>query len=207
MTFATRIAQPGEQGFDTITVIDAEAARALVDAGFDFAIRYADSITFAELDVLTGVGLGVMLAGLARTHGWSADSGASDGARVSAKALAVRFPPAATLWCDQEDGVPDEVTAIAYATGWWRGATKEGAQDPGLYVGSGSGFQNAAALHRDVPFRRYWRSMSQVPNVAVRGYQLLQLFPPNELVAGIRVDRDVVQSDYHGGLPVLCVAA
>jgi hypothetical protein len=49
--------------------------------------------------------------------------------------------------------------------------------------------------------------MSEVPNAAERGYQLFQLYPPNELVAGVRIDRDIVQSDYEGGLPVLCVAA
>jgi hypothetical protein len=117
------------------------------------------------------------------------------------------FPPEATLWCDQEDGVPSEAVAVEYASAWWLGATTAGSRDPGLYVGAGSGFQDPKVLHGGVPFRRYWRSFSQVPNVDGRGYQLLQLFPPNQLVEGVRIDRDVVQSDYLGGLPILCVAA
>jgi hypothetical protein len=148
-----------------------------------------------------------MLAGYARVRDWSADTGRADGARVASKALAAGFPTAATLWCDQEAGVPDQPTAVACATAWWQGATGAGAEDPGLYVGDGCGFENGAALHTHIPFRRYWRSMSQVPNVAGRGYQVLQLYPPNEVVAGVRIDQDIIQSDYEGGLPVLCVAA
>jgi hypothetical protein len=207
MGFSTRVGRPGERGFDTIEIISAAAAKALAASGFSFAVRYAETITRGELEALTGAGLGVMLAGYARVRDWSADTGRADGARVASKALAAGFPVAATLWCDQEGGVPDQPTAVAYATAWWRGATGAGSEDPGLYVGDGAGFDSGLALHTLIPFRRYWRSMSQVPNVAGRGYQVLQLYPPDQMVAGVRVDLDIIQSDYQGGLPVLCVAA
>jgi hypothetical protein len=207
MILTSRIATPGELGFDTISVLDADVAARFVAAGFTFAFRYVETVTRSEIEALTRAGLGILLGGYARTHSWNASTGAADGARIAGAALALDFPPDATLWCDQEDGVPSEAVAVEYATAWWLAATREGSLDPGLYVGAGSGFENSGVLHRAVPFRRYWRSFSQVPNVDVRGYQLLQLFPPSQVVAGVRIDRDVVQSDYLGGLPVLAVAA
>jgi hypothetical protein len=44
-----------------------------------------------------------------------------------------------------------------------------------------------------------------VPNVDVRGYQMIQLFPDDVIVAGVRVDLDVVQSDYLQNRPVWAV--
>jgi hypothetical protein len=56
-------------------------------------------------------------------------------------------------------------------------------------------------------FARYWRSFSAVENIEKRGYQMLQLFPGNQLVAGVPVDLDVVQSDYLGSRPVWAFAS
>jgi hypothetical protein len=207
MAFTTRTAQPRELGFDTIAVLNDANASDLAAAGFAFAVRYVENFTTAEFERLTNAGLGVMLTGFARTHGWSAETGTEDGQRLAVSALALGFPPDATLWNDQEDGVPSELIASAYATAWWLAAAREGVRDPGLYVGAGSGFEDPNVLHKSVPFRHYWRSFSDVPNVAVRGYQMIQLFPPNDLVAGVRIDGNVVQSDYLRGLPVLAIAA
>jgi hypothetical protein len=168
---------------------------------------YVENFSVSEFERLTKAGLGVMLTGFARTHVWSAETGAEDGQRIAAAALALGFPAEATLWDDLEDGVPSEILAGAYATAWWLAAVREGSRDPGIYVGAGSGFEDPTALHKAVPFRRYWRSFSEVPNVAVRGYQMIQLFPPNQLVGGVRIDMNVVQSDYLGGLPVVAISA
>jgi hypothetical protein len=65
--------------------------------------------------------------------------------------------------------------------------------------------QSSEQLFHELPFRRYWRSLSQVPNVDVRGYQLIQLFPDDVTVAGVRVDLDVVQSDCLQNRPVWIV--
>ncbi|HZU83816.1 MAG TPA: hypothetical protein VE987_12905 [Polyangiaceae bacterium] len=208
MSLTTRRLQPREVGFDTVDLFSEAQAKTMVAAGLTFCVQYVDTMTRDRLAMLTGAGLAVMLTGYARTTGWSSDAGLEDGKRIAGKALACDFPSDASLWFDQEDGVPSESVAIAYATGCWNGATTEGIADPGLYNGAGSGFVTPATLHGAIPFRRYWRSLSQVENVAVRGYQLLQLFPPNEIgPAGFRVDWDVVQSDYLGGLPRAAIAA
>jgi hypothetical protein len=56
-------------------------------------------------------------------------------------------------------------------------------------------------LFEALSFTRYWRSLSQVSNVDVRGYQMVQLFPDDQFVAGVEVDLDVIQSDYLGSRP------
>jgi hypothetical protein len=68
MALTTRIAQPGELGFDTNMVLSDANASDLVAAGFTFAVRYVDTITAAELERLTAAGLGVMPTGNACTH-------------------------------------------------------------------------------------------------------------------------------------------
>jgi hypothetical protein len=140
----------------------------------------------------------------ARTRGWSAESGRADGAAAARNALAVGVPPEATLWCDLEGRIHGAEAAIAYATNWHAAATEGGIADPGLYVGAGVPLTSEQLFH-DLPFRRYWRSLSQVPNVDVRGYQLIQLFPDDVVVAGVRVDLDVTQSDYLQNRPVWVV--
>jgi len=59
-----------------------------------------------------------------------------------------------------------------------------------------------AEKYRRTPLlRRYWRSFSEVPNVAGRGYQLIQLFPDDQEVLGPgrgRFDLNAAQSDYFG---------
>jgi hypothetical protein len=195
-------------GFDTVAKLTGPTARRLASAGLSFAGRYvalrapgAGDLDASELEEVTNAGLGVMPIQYARTGGWSADSGRTDGAAAARNALAVGVPPEATLWCDLEGRIPGAEAAIAYATNWHAAATEAGIADPGLYVGAGIPLTSEQLFH-DLPFRRYWRSLSQVPNVDVRGYQLIQLFPDDVVVAGVRVDLDVVQSDYRQNRPV-----
>jgi hypothetical protein len=198
MAFVSRPLRVRELGFDTIEVVTLAQAQALRALDFTFGVRYVETFTLTELETLTGEGIDVMLTGYARTRGWSVQTGGADGARIAAAALHVGFPLDATLWNDQEDGVPGEAAAVDYASAWWEACHNEGIVDPGIYVGAGSGFVDPVILHRKIPFRHYWRSFSQVPNVDGRGYQLLQLFPPNESAGGANIDSSVAQSDYLG---------
>jgi hypothetical protein len=200
-------------GFDTISKLDGASATRLASAGLSFAVRYVglsapgpDDLDAAELEAITGAGLGVMPVQYARANGWSAATGLADGEAASRNALAAGVLPEATLWCDVEGRFPAADVAIAYAAQWYAGATAAGVHDPGLYVGAGVQLTSEQLFH-ELPFRRYWRSFSQVPNVDVRGYQLIQLFPDDVIVAGVRVDLDVTQSDYLRNRPMWMVRA
>jgi hypothetical protein len=195
-------------GFDTITKLTYAMATQLASAGLSFAARYVglgpagpEDLELGEVAALTDAGLGVMAVQYARTKGWSAEAGRADGEAAARNALAAGILPEATLWCDLEGRLPGADVAVAYATQWYEGARNAGIDDPGLYVGAGVPLTSEQLFH-ELPFRRYWRSFSQVPNVDVRGYQLLQLYPDDITVAGVRVDLDVVQSDYLRNRPV-----
>jgi hypothetical protein len=198
-------------GFDTIAKLDGATATRLVSTGLAFGIRYVglgdpgrSDLDATELHALTDAGLGMMAVQYARTKGWSKATGRTDGQAAARNALAAGVLAEATLWCDLEGRLPSAEVAIAYAAAWYDAATNAGIQDPGLYVGAGVPLTSEQLFH-DLPFRRYWRSFSQVPNVDVRGYQMIQLFPDDVTVAGVRVDLDVVQSDYLRNRPVWVV--
>jgi hypothetical protein len=202
-------------GFDTIAKIDADAAARLANAGLCFAVRYVGlggagprDLDGSELDALTGAGLAVMAVQYARTGDWGAAAGRDDGRAAARNALAAGLPPDATLWCDAEGAITSADTAIAYSAAWYEAATAEGCTDLGVYVGAGFAPPlSDSELFHALPFRRYWRSLSQVQNVATRGYQMVQLFPDDQVIAGVRVDLDVVQSDYLGCRPRWAVKA
>jgi hypothetical protein len=201
-------------GFDTISKVKAATAARLFAAGLVFAVRYVGlagptpgSLDALELDGLTGSGLGAMAVQYARTSGWTAETGRADGTAAARNALAAGLPPDTTLWCDMEGPIPGVEVAIAYANAWHEGATSEGMNDPGIYVGAGLAPPlSEAELFHALLFRHFWRSLSAVNNVKARGYQMLQLFPGNQVIADVPLDLDVVQSDYLGGRPLLAVA-
>jgi hypothetical protein len=73
------------------------------------------------------------------------------------------------------------------------------------YVGAGNGL-TGEQLYRRLSLARYWKSASTVPDVAVRGYCLIQTRCQVDLgIAGYLFDEDVVQSDRLGGLPMWAV--
>ena len=199
-------------GFDTIAKLTGTTAQGLVSAGLSFAGRYValgtpgpGDLDASELEEATAAGPG--------RHGHPVRShpGLERREREGPTARprrATRSPwacrPRRRLWCDLEGRIPGADVAIAYAVQWYEAATEAGIPSPGLYVGAGVPLTSEQLFH-DLPFRRYWRSLSQVPNVDVRGYQLIQFFPDDVTVAGVRVDLDVVQSDYLQNRPVWVV--
>jgi hypothetical protein len=196
-------------GFDTIAKLDAVAASRLVDAGLSFGVRYVAlgapatrDLDDLELDALTDAGLAMMAVQYARTDHWNAITGLADGKAAARNALAAGFPPDANLWCDAEGAFSNADVAIVYGAAWYEGATAEGCTELGIYVGAGFAPPlSESELFHGLPFRRYWRSLSHVQNVGTRGYQMLQLYPDDQVIAGVRVDLDVVQSDYLGSRP------
>jgi hypothetical protein len=201
-------------GFDTVAKINAPQATRLAGTGLHFAVRYVGlagpspgSLDALEVDLLTSSGLALMGVQYARTHDWSAETGRADGEAAARNALAAGLPPETTLWCDMEGAIPGVDVAIAYANAWYDGATSVGMNNPGVYVGAGLAPPlSDAELFHALPFQRYWRSFSAVSNVQARGYQMLQLYPGDQVIAGVQVDLDVVQSDYLGSRPCWAVA-
>jgi hypothetical protein len=194
---------------DSLAHLDAAAARLAAALGYVAVGRYVNlhdgldgfSLTVAELAAITS-SVGCFPIQLARTNGWTAAAGDQDGRIAARNAIAAGLPPSGSLplVCDLEGAIPSAHAAIDYAGHWWQGAFAEGWKRPALYVGAGVPL-TAEQLFRSLPFRAYWRSFSDVPNVAHRGYQLLQLFPDDQEALGPGqgvFDLNAAQGDYEG---------
>jgi hypothetical protein len=200
------IAPAGLLGFDTDTVVTPETAAKFFAQGFRFCIRYVSrGAQQGSSDLTTSEALGILGAGLAlapvqhvRAEGWmpAPGLGATDGVHAAYHASVLGFPSGINVWCDLE-GVAGQATAelvIDYCNGWFDAVAAAGFA-PGLYVGANA-ILDGQALHERLKFSHYWKSLSKVPQVAVRGYQMIQ---SNEhSVNGIGIDEDRTQNDLLG---------
>jgi len=101
------------------------------------------------------------------------------------------------LWCDLE-GIASGTSAAAvidYCQAWYSAVYNAG-YVPGLYVGANC-ILNGQQLYSNLAFQHYWKSLSNVPMVAKRGYQLIQ--QGGSTVNGVGIDIDTTQNDNLGG--------
>lgn len=195
-------------GFDTDTVLNFEIAKQFYNDGYRFCLRYLslgtpegkNELSYHEALSILQAGLGLMAVQHVPYSGWSptANLGTIYGTNAAKNSKAVGLPPGVNIWCDLEgvSNIVDADTVIAYCNNWYDAVVKAG-YVPGLYVGSGA-ILDGAQLYYNLKFQHYWQSASEVPEVAVRGYQLVQS-APNARVNGIAVDKDMAQIDNCGG--------
>ncbi len=209
-------AVPGAQGFDSDTVIAAEIARRLRGVGFDFAIRYLSRTTpqntgdlsASEVQAILDSGLAVMAVQHVQKAGWtpSLRRGTAYGAAAAANAVECGLLPGMCLWLDLEGVGPWAAASptIAYCNAWSTAVAAEGFV-PGLYVGANQPL-SADQLYRALIVEHYWKSASDVPEIAERGYQVIQSLTPNP-VSGFGIDRNTVVADNFGGVPLWLMPA
>lgn len=193
-------------GFDCDITLSADLARQFFMQGYKFCFRYlsrgqmsSQDLTGQEATGILNSGLALMPVQHARKQGWFPNQalGRQDGLEASANAETVGFPGRVSLWCDLE-GVNSSAQAqgvIDYCEAWYQGVSAAG-YTPGLYVGA-EALLNGRRLD-DLPFRHYWRSQSQVPDLPRRGYQVIQLAPSIQ-INGVPVDLDIAMNDSQGG--------
>lgn len=199
-------AAPGLKGFDADTVITSETATQFKNAGYAFCARYlslgngqnAGDLSNAEATAILNSGLALIAVQHVNAYGWTPDTqlGTTHGANAASNAQSIGLPQGMNLWCDLE-GVATGTAAedvINYCTAWYNAVHAAG-YIPGLYVGP-LAVLNGQQLY-DLPFQHYWKSASNVPDVPVRGYQLLQGLTAT--VLGIDIDPDTTQNDAEGG--------
>lgn len=200
----------GARGADTAQALTADNVQTLVKSGYTFCIRYIPlaeppgSGPFVDLNaneaqtILDG-GLALMVVQHARTGGVQASQGTEDGAAAVTSCQAIGLPAGVNVWLDLES-ISGEV--LSYANNWYTQVYNAGYL-PGVYVGAGitdngqavTGYQ----LYWKLLFQHYWRSLSNVPGVDNRGYQMIQLRPGNQVLeGGLQIDIDVTQEDYEG---------
>ena len=204
---SVQAAPSGAKGFDADTPITANVAQQFANQGYTFCVRYLSrgqgqapgDLSVAEANAILASGLGLMGVQHVRQPGWSpvAAMGQTDGTNAGANAQALGFPSGVNMWCDLE-GVNSAAVAqdvIDYCTAWFTAVSAEGFV-PGLYVGADC-ILNGQQLF-DLPFQHYWKSISRVPILPARGYQMIQTIVPQP-VNGIGIDQNVTHTDSEGG--------
>jgi hypothetical protein len=208
MNLSAVAATSGARGVDCVTILTPASAARLKADGHDFAVRYLGSVSTTERDAILGAGLALLFVGYSRKPGWSpsANLGAQDGATAVAHAKALGLPTGLSLFCDLETPNPTSASAdiIAYVNAW--STVVQGAgYIAGLYVGFGCGLTSQELY--DLKVTGYWHSCSYVPDVAVRGYQMIQDTKANQIVDGVQVDTDVIKTDALGSVPMWLIDA
>jgi hypothetical protein len=204
-------ADDGILGFDTNRIVTGAMAADFFAEGFRFCVRYVsrtakqgpDDLSTSEAINLLSAGLAPMPVQHVRADGWlpSPELGALDGVHAAYHAFVVGFPTGVNLWCDLE-GVSVDATAqqvIGYSNAWYDAVSTAG-YVPGLYVGAGTNLDGHDLRFR-LKFLHYWKSLSDVPEIAGRGYQMVQSH--EQVVNGISIDKDRCQTDLLGGKVLL----
>jgi Domain of unknown function (DUF1906) len=206
LTGVVQSASSGRVGFDTDTKLDLATAKLFRQSGYDFCLRYLSLNNESSYDLDRDEAQAILDAGLAlmpvqhvRYAGWMPDAalGTQTGKTAANNAIQVGFPSHVNVWLDLE-GVSASATAqsvIDYCNGWYEAVAAVGYL-PGLYVGANS-ILDSQQLYSALKFQHYWHSLSIVPNVAVRGYQMIQ--SDGGTVHGIGIDKNITQTDADHG--------
>jgi hypothetical protein len=204
----------GSLGADMLTPLTPQVAFALSSfilpgtrSRLTYVMRYLENLTPSELAGILSTGLGVTLVGESPPNGWipTAIRGSSDGLREVTKARALSIPNGITITCDLEGMGGTSQDTIDYSRAWCD--IVQHAQDiAACYVGSGVPLTPTQLFQ--LPFTRYIHSLSNVQQVAVVDYCVVQLFPTTNLglpTGALPVDLQVVQQDKRGRLPTMVI--
>jgi hypothetical protein len=200
-------ADDGLLGFDTDGIVTAAKAAEFFAAGFRFCVRYVsriarqgpDDLSASEAIDLLNAGLALMPVQHVRAQGWvpSPELGSLDGVHAAYHTFVIGFPTGVNVWCDLEAVSPDTPAqqVIGYCNAWYDAVAAAGYM-PGLYVGADSVLDGQALRFR-LKFLHYWKSLSDVPEIVGRGYQMVQSH--EQIVSDLSTDQDRTQTDLLGG--------
>ena len=200
-TYKVIEAPPGIKVFDTISHITGQQAVDLKKAGFDLAMLYAEVVSAGDLLALTAAGImvGFIQEGLAAKTVPTADLGKTMGSFCSGRLRNLGVPQGVSISIDLEgDGRPPEAW-LDFGNGSADAMEMLG-DLPGLYIGEGCGL-TSEQLYSFHGFP-YWKGMSRVTDAAGNlaepkcGWAMVQQYPDDLVIAGVRVDVSVLGKDY-----------
>lgn len=180
-------------GVDTLLTLTRESAIALVAKGCAFRGGYVDHVTPQEIADQLSVGLAFTPIGYAMQL---------DGAHLVRRLRELNVPAGVTIWLDVE-GLELEANETILRVNGCANTLQVAGFEAGMYVGAGCPLSSNQLTNLAVT--RYWHSCSRALTPA-RGYCMRQLRPDDVLVAGVKVDVDVVEPDYQGDVPTFVTA-
>ncbi len=213
-TGAMKTFPTGTLGVDkTGAPIPASSALELYQLGYRFAMRSIGvpnvsssqngALTTSEITDLWNADLsvGIFQLNFLQTT-ISAEQGTTDGQYMANQAASLGFPQnkGFILWFDlegNETGASADVLQ-AYINAW-ASAVIAGGYAAGLY--NGKQYTLSGQIISDLPnVHAYWQAGGYVPaGMPLRGYQMVQLWPLSQTIAGTRVDIDVLEQDFKNG--------
>lgn len=200
-------APQGALGFDCDFTLTSQDVSGYVSEGYKFCVRYISrstpmeqegDLTTSEANTILNGGLALMAVQHVAASPWvpTQQLGTQYGNNAVSCAQEVGLPAGMNIWLDLE-GINARVPAqdvIDYCNAWYAPVAAAG-YAPGIYVGADC-ILTSDELYWDLDFTHYWRSGSNVPDVAVRGYQLFQRIPPG---GTSDIDQDATRTDNLGG--------
>jgi hypothetical protein len=201
--------QKGDIGFDCNDPLDYQTASQFKEAGFNFAIRYVSlsqdlaegDLTKEEVQNILNTGLGLLVVQHVPYSGWSptAEKGQLYGKRAAEHCYNAGIPAGVCVYLDLEGVLEGQNTSdiIDYCNRWYD-AVKQYGYIPGIYVGANS-YLTGEDLYFELSFQHYWKSMSAVPDVEYRGYEMAQF--ASDPFNGIPIDRNTILGDNLGNYP------
>ena len=183
---------PAGVGFDTIATITARSSAALRAAGVDgCAIRYGSDLGLPERDALLADGRTVVLVQHVERPGWTATTTDGDQHGLEAVTWATRleYPAGAHIGLDME-GLANAGQAVMAYVRAWAARVKAAGWRVCVYVGycAGLGVAQLLELVQDGTVDVLWSDYG--PRVAPAGVGFVMKQHPQEVVAGVEIDRD-----------------
>ena len=181
--------EPGTRGIDTVATLTYLDAKALVDAGFNFVIRYVVSLSATELSDILRAGMMVSFCSYANSF---------DPSDEIAALQRLGIPKGVVVWLDVED-VKDDPVTLQQRINAWAHALEAAGYIPGLYIGANT-LLSSIELYK-LAVKRYWHSCSRVLDrssneaAPLCGWCMYQCTCEVDR-AGVHVDIDFVYEDY-----------
>ena len=196
-------APSGAQGFDLNRPLSLQEARQFAAKGYRFCVRYLTrsddqeqrgDLTNQEANDILEAGLALMAVQHVAKAPWvpSAELGTQYGNNAVANARQVGLPSGVNVWLDLE-GVASATIAdvvVDYCNAWFAIVGGAG-YATGIYVGANA-ILSGDDLYWRLRTKHYWKSGSTVPDIPIRGYQMIQRIVNND------IDRNVTRTDAFG---------
>ncbi len=200
-------APPNVRGFDkSVAIASLAEAQGYYNQGFRFCLRYLslgarqahNDLSSLEASWILQAGLALMPVQHVRFSPWDPNGplGTQTGAHATSNAINVGFPSGVNVWLDLE-GIrtgTNTQDVINYCNSCYAQVAAAG-YIPGIYVGFNC-ILDSNQLYSDLKFKHYWRAGGNIPDIATRGYQMIQHIPsdPND-----DIDTNITQKDKLGG--------
>ena len=197
-------------GIDCNTKLSYSTAKKIKQDGYDFSMRYVGRNTMADHDIDIIEKNNILSAGLdlglvQHCPGKpgiipSKELGIKWGRNAREFSKQIEYEKDCVVYLDLEDVnsaySQSQQLIYDYVNYWSEQVQKY--YTPGIYIGFHN-YLTSDELYYKLKLKDYWKSFSWVPEVAVRGYAMIQSSHP--AIHGISIDKNVVSPDKLGRVP------